>query len=838
MKKKIIIIAIVILALVCLFGTLFAFGVFDEKDSSNDKSKDKVTWSVYTQKNTATPQPTQGVDGNLDANGNDIPDCFENSDYTTDTDKDGISDYNEIIYTLTNPLLADSDNNNTTDSDEDNDKDGISNCKEVELRTSPTSSDTDADGLDDSEEINTYSTDPLKKDTDDDGASDSWEVANGTKPTEFNERFSITTNCTSQKITASVELSASGAAAESISITPVLSNSLINDTIPGYIGPAFEYLTNGDIGLASISFEFDNSLLSKPNFQPTIYCLNEDTQRWYELDTTVTGNKATIKTTHFSKYILLDKSEYATYTKSEYEIDDSLDNGTDSNNDGITDYITKLMCDGTIRTGTGTTIFGNQSYEEVQANDDLDGDGIKNGEEVVINYVAGIPEDAFQFNNHYYMVYDEGYNWLDVQAFCESMGGYMLTITSHEEQEFVKTLISNGDKKCYWLGATDITKEGQWVWITGEPWEYQNWKSGEPNNGDAGEDYAELMTWNDYTWNDGEKEGDSDEFSKENHGYICEWDNNNVSSRTAIYLNSSPICDDTDKDGFKDALDPTPNDADVFASMDLYKDYFFKGETTVTFFTKQPLWNSRMCIYNDAIVSLISDLNTGFFNGEYEDILPSLLNGKYRDFGGHGHSYLGIDYSNGNKEYFGYYSDTDMNEALLALSLETVNGKILDEIELLSNEDDTENKSVPEFTVAKTFVINDEQVDKLLKFKETYPTDNYNLTSNNCTTFAVNALKECELDVRISERQWTFYPEELKYDDILAQEILAILTNPLKLPSEAVILRYFGYNPADAAEDIKRYNEYLVCVNYELNDGSIVTGYQAVYYNLYNDKTS
>lgn len=837
MKKKIIIIAVVILALVCLFGTLFAFGVFDEKDKSNDKSKDKVTWSMYTQKNTATPQPTQGVDGNLDTNGNDIPDCFENSDYTTDTDKDGISDYNEIIYTLTNPLLADSDNNNTTDSDEDNDKDGISNCKEVELRTSPTSSDTDADGLDDSEEINTYSTDPLKKDTDDDGASDSWEVANGTKPTEFNERFSITTNCTSQKITASVELSASGAAAESISITPVLSNSLINDTIPGYIGPAFEYLANGDIGLASIGFEFDNSLLSKPNFQPTIYCLNEDTQRWYELDTTVTGNKATIKTTHFSKYILLDKSEYATYTKSEYEIDDSLDNGTDSNNDGITDYITKLMCDGTIRTGTGTKIFGNQSYEEVQANDDLDGDGIKNGEEVVINYVAGIPEDAFQFNNHYYMVYDEGYNWLDVQAFCESMGGYMLTITSHEEQEFVKTLISNGDKKCYWLGATDITEEGQWVWITGEPWEYQNWKFGEPNNGDAGEDYAELMTWNDYTWNDGEKEGDSDEFSKENHGYICEWDNNNVSSRTAIYLNSSPICDDTDKDGFKDALDPTPNDADVFASMEEYKNYFYKNKTTVTLFTQQPVWNSRLSISND------------------ENKRSKI----YHDFGGTGHVYLGIDYADGNKNYFGFYGNTGDSSSgpssgtiSVALFGETVTGYLLGELyDAETDSYNNETVGTPLFTVAKTFEISDEQLDVLLDYRNSHLTTEYNLVNYNCATFAINALKECGIDVNTYQHDWLLLDDQsldkakkiLRIADSFSPNKLITINNINYLNAENLqaltSLMYHGYSPADTAEDIKSYyNEYLVSRNYTLNDGSTVTGYQVTYYNIYNYKTS
>ena len=58
----------------------------------------------------------------------------------------------------------------------DPDADGFDNQQEFLLGTNPTLSDSDSDGLSDSEEVNTYSTDPLDPDSDDDGLSDGNEV--------------------------------------------------------------------------------------------------------------------------------------------------------------------------------------------------------------------------------------------------------------------------------------------------------------------------------------------------------------------------------------------------------------------------------------------------------------------------------------------------------------------------------------------------------------------------------------------------------------------------------------------------------------------------------------
>ena len=52
-----------------------------------------------------------------------------------------------------------------------------------------------------------------------------------------------------------------------------------------------------------------------------------------------------------------------------------------------------------------------------------------------------------------------------------------------------------------WLGGTDAANEGVWETVTGEPWVYSNWMSGEPNNS-GDEDYLELYSWGGGGWND------------------------------------------------------------------------------------------------------------------------------------------------------------------------------------------------------------------------------------------------------------------------------------------------------------------------------------------------
>ncbi len=105
-----------------------------------------------------------------------------------DSDKDGLSDFDELRTHNTNPLAADTDGDGLNDFDEvmkqktdptkaDTDGDGLSDGNEVNVhKTNPLNADSDGDGLSDGAEINTHRTNPNSADSDGDGLSDYDEV--------------------------------------------------------------------------------------------------------------------------------------------------------------------------------------------------------------------------------------------------------------------------------------------------------------------------------------------------------------------------------------------------------------------------------------------------------------------------------------------------------------------------------------------------------------------------------------------------------------------------------------------------------------------------------------
>jgi uncharacterized repeat protein (TIGR02543 family) len=148
--------------------------------------------------------------------------------------------------------------------------------------------------------------------------------------------------------------------------------------------------------------------------------------------------------------------------------------------------------------------------------------------------------DRVTFNGRQYQLFEPGLTWTEAKAFCESLGGHLATITNTEEQKFIEDLLAKGTKVAYWLGGTDRNNQGDWEWITGEPWSYTNWGAGEPNNGSIrGERENYLGIWLNgtyprFSWNDFTNEGSNvhiDHFftksssSKHNDylGFICEW---------------------------------------------------------------------------------------------------------------------------------------------------------------------------------------------------------------------------------------------------------------------------------------------------------------------------
>lgn len=274
------------------------------------------------------------VDSDKDGLPDDIEKKYKTDIKNPDTDSDGLSDYMETMILNYNPLSSDTDNNGTADGDEDPDQDKISNIEEVRLETDPTIRDTDGDGLLDYDEINKYKTDPKLEDTDSDGANDGWEIEHHFDPLVFNKSFDVeisSKQSADDKITASVRIDTNGKQAQSINVEAVNNNSeaFVSDSIPGYLGSAYEFTADGDIPGATLSFSYDLSLAKDGNnFVPRIYYLNEENNTLEELeDQTVEGTKVSAYVSHFSKYILLNKVEFDKVW--EYEIQEPIfDNDT------------------------------------------------------------------------------------------------------------------------------------------------------------------------------------------------------------------------------------------------------------------------------------------------------------------------------------------------------------------------------------------------------------------------------------------------------------------------------------------------------------------------------
>ena len=97
-----------------------------------------------------------------------------------DADNDGMPDWWEKANGL--------DPQDPSDASDDSDSDTLSNLDEFNYQTDPNLSDSDDDGLDDAEEVNTYGTNPTLADSDGDQMTDGWEVSYGLDPLDEGDR--------------------------------------------------------------------------------------------------------------------------------------------------------------------------------------------------------------------------------------------------------------------------------------------------------------------------------------------------------------------------------------------------------------------------------------------------------------------------------------------------------------------------------------------------------------------------------------------------------------------------------------------------------------------------
>jgi len=57
---------------------------------------------------------------------------------------------------------------------------------------------------------------------------------------------------------------------------------------------------------------------------------------------------------------------------------------------------------------------------------------------------------------------------------CVRWGGNLASFQNKEEETKVAKLMS-GDKNEYWIGLTEVGREGNWMWTDGTAYDYANW---------------------------------------------------------------------------------------------------------------------------------------------------------------------------------------------------------------------------------------------------------------------------------------------------------------------------------------------------------------------------
>ena len=125
--------------------------------------------------------------------------------------------------------------------------------------------------------------------------------------------------------------------------------------------------------------------------------------------------------------------------------------------------------------------------------------------------------DYLASTGHFYEFINSASSWDAAKTAASAktyygLQGYLATVTSAEENSFVKSKLSSYNT---WLGGSDAATEGSWLWATGPEKDtqfstgataynssYVNWKSGEPNNTNGTEDCL-IMYYSDGSWNDG-----------------------------------------------------------------------------------------------------------------------------------------------------------------------------------------------------------------------------------------------------------------------------------------------------------------------------------------------
>jgi hypothetical protein len=122
-------------------------------------------------------------------------------------------------------------------------------------------------------------------------------------------------------------------------------------------------------------------------------------------------------------------------------------------------------------------------------------------------------------NGHSYLAVPgfAGLTWNVADQLAQAQGGYLATINSAAENDFVFSLVNspaffsayNGSGPALGGYNAGTPSNPNWSWVTGEPWTFDNWAPGLPNYDDFGSGPEDRLEYFSFigstpakTWND------------------------------------------------------------------------------------------------------------------------------------------------------------------------------------------------------------------------------------------------------------------------------------------------------------------------------------------------
>lgn len=112
----------------------------------------------------------------------------------------------------------------------------------------------------------------------------------------------------------------------------------------------------------------------------------------------------------------------------------------------------------------------------------------------LLSSVHAQPAQYFAGTGHWYQaIWRPGASaWSQCRDSAYSLGGYLASIHSQSENDFVTGLAPSLADDGAFLGGTDEMSEGTWNWVSGEAWTYEDWCGGTPPGTSPSEDYLMI----------------------------------------------------------------------------------------------------------------------------------------------------------------------------------------------------------------------------------------------------------------------------------------------------------------------------------------------------------